>query len=166
MNRESKEARFIRLAEARVNKIIKMVQLLGNLSGSSIYSYTHSQIDQIYAALQSELDKSRKRFSMAKTVKKRFSLSESYETNNTQDWYPTIVLALPDGTYLRAKAVDDPDFPAINIYWDRGSEYEPELVSFVEHNPERGEGHELCIGVYCSDEDETTYYGPYMAERK
>lgn len=166
MNRESKEARFIRLAEARVNKIIKMIRLLGNLSGSSIYSYTHSQVDQIYAALQTELDKSRKRFATAKTVKKRFSLSESYETSETHDWDPTIVLALPDGTYLRAKAIDDPNFPAINIYWDKGSEHEPELVSFVEHNPERSEGYEICVGVYCPDEDDTIYYGPYKAERK
>lgn len=166
MSREAKDERFIRLAEARVNKIIKMVRLLGNLSGSSNYHYTDSQVEQIYAALQTELDKSRKRFAAAKAGKKRFSLSDSYETSESQEWYPTIVLALPDGTYLRAKAIDDPNFPAINIYWDKGSTDEPELVSFVEHNPERGKGHEVCIGVYRSDEEDTIHYGPYVAERK
>lgn len=46
MSKEPKDERFIRLAEARVNKIIKMVRLLGNLSGSSNYSYTDSQVEQ------------------------------------------------------------------------------------------------------------------------
>lgn len=166
MSKEPKDERFIRLAEARVNKIIKMVRLLGNLSGSSNYSYTDSQEEQIYAALQTELDKSRKRFAAAKTGKKHFSLSDSYEPDTPQEWYPTIVLTLPDGTYLRAKAIDDPNFPAINVYWDKGKASEPELVAFVEHNPERGESHEVCIGVYRSDEEDTIHYGPYVAERK
>lgn len=143
-----------------------MVRLLGNLSGSSNYSYTDSQVEQIYAALQTELDKSRKRFAAAKTGKKHFSLSDSYEPDTPQEWYPTIVLTLPDGTYLRAKAIDDPNFPAINVYWDKGKASEPELVAFVEHNPERGESHEVCIGVYRSDEEDTIHYGPYVAERK
>ena len=166
MSKEPKDERFIRLAEARVNKIIKMVRLLGNLSGASNYSYTDSQVEQIYDALQTELDKSRKRFAVPKTGKKRFSLSDSYEPDTPQEWYPTIVLPLPDGTHLSAKAIDDPNFPAINVYWDKGKASEPELVAFVEHNPERGEGHEVCIGVYRSDEEETIHYGPYVAERK
>ncbi|MDO5123118.1 MAG: hypothetical protein Q4D44_00445 [Eubacteriales bacterium] len=166
MSREPKDERFVRLAEARVNKIIKMVRLLGNLSGSSNYSYTQRQVEQIYTALQTELDKSRKRFAAGKTGKQRFSLSDSPETNSTPEWYPSIILPLPDGTHLSAKAIDDSNFPAINIYWDKGTKEDPELVSFVEHNPERGEGHEVCIGVYRSDEDDTIHYGSYVAERK
>ena len=166
MSKEPKDERFIRLAEARVNKIIKMVRLLFILYWSSNYFYTDSQVEQIYAALQTELDKSRKRFAAAKTGKKHFSLSDSYEPDTPQEWYPTIVLTLPDGTYLRAKAIDDPNFPAINVYWDKGKASEPELVAFVEHNPERGESHEVCIGVYRSDEEDTIHYGPYVAERK
>ena len=61
MSKEPKDERFIRLAEARVNKIIKMVHLLGNLSWSSNYSYTQRQVEQIFTALQTELDKARKR---------------------------------------------------------------------------------------------------------
>lgn len=64
------------------------------------------------------------------------------------------------------KQLDDPNFPAINVYWDKGKASEPELVAFVEHNPERGESHEVCIGVYRSDEEDTIHYGPYVAERK
>ena len=37
--KETRSIRFKRLAEARVNKIIKMVRLLGNLSVTTIYAY-------------------------------------------------------------------------------------------------------------------------------
>ena len=167
MSKESKDERFIRLAEARVNKIIKMVRLLGNLSGSSNYTYTQRQVEQIYTALQTELDKSRKRFAAGgKSTKARFTLSDSCEKPRIPEWYPTIVLPLPDGTHLSAKAIDDPNFPAINVYWDKGTSEEPEHVSFVEYNPERGENGEVCIGVYSLDEEDTIHYGPYVAERK
>lgn len=167
MSKEPKDERFIRLAEARVNKIIKMVRLLGNLSWSSNYSYTQRQVEQIFTALQTELDKARKRFATGeKSIKQRFTLSDSPENPTTPEWYPTIVLQLPDETHLTAKAIDDPNFPAINIYWDKGGADEPEHVSFVEYNPERGEGHEVCIGVYNSVEEDTIHYGPYKAERK
>ena len=69
-------------------------------------------------------------------------------------------------SHLSAKAIDDPNFPAINIYWDKGGADDPEHVSFVEFNPERGDGHEVCIGVYNSVDEDTIHYGPYMAERK
>ena len=38
--KESKIDRFRRVAEARVNKIIKMIRLLGNCSGTGVYEYT------------------------------------------------------------------------------------------------------------------------------
>ena len=47
--RESKEARFRRLAEARVNKIISMLRLLGNLSWKGTYDYSNEQVEQIYS---------------------------------------------------------------------------------------------------------------------
>ena len=62
MTKEAKSERFVRLAEARVNKIIKMVRLLGNLSWSSNYEYTTDQVAQIFKALQTELNTARQRF--------------------------------------------------------------------------------------------------------
>lgn len=38
--RESRPDRFRRVAEARVNKIIKMVRLLGNCSNLAVYAFT------------------------------------------------------------------------------------------------------------------------------
>lgn len=55
--------------------------------------------------------------------------------------------------------IDDDNFPAIDVVLL--SKNEEEKVCFVEFNPERERGRELCIGVYCRDSDETTYYESY-----
>lgn len=83
-----------------------------------------------------------------------FSLSEESESA-----YPSASLLLPDGSLLTAKAIDDDNFPAIDVVLL--SKNEEEKVCFVEFNPERERGRELCIGVYCRDSDETTYYESY-----
>lgn len=44
---ETKEMRFIRLAQARMTKINDQFDLLGNLANKNNYKYTESQIDQI-----------------------------------------------------------------------------------------------------------------------
>ena len=49
--------------EARTNKIINMVQLLGNCSNQSLYEYTNKDVDKIFKAIQTELDEAKKRFS-------------------------------------------------------------------------------------------------------
>lgn len=162
---ESKTDRFRRVAEARVNKIIKMVRLLGNCSGTGVYEYTDTQAAYIFSALQSELDKAKKRFRKPSLGKHRFSLTDTNEFDDDRPLEPTIALALPDGSYLRAVAYEDDHFPAINIYWDHDGGKASELLCFAEYNSERDEGAQVCIGTYVSDEDETQYYAPYMAER-
>ena len=53
--KETKNARFRRVAEARVNKIIRMLRLLGNCSGTNTYAYDADAVEQIFTALQIEL---------------------------------------------------------------------------------------------------------------
>lgn len=162
--RESKSDRFRRVAEARVNKIIKMVRLLGNCSGIA-YKHTPEQVQQIFTTLQTELDKAKQRYTEpADTGKKRFRLSEE-QNEQPQNNYPFIKLLLPDGSYLQAVAIDDEYFPAINIYFNCGVENPEGIICFAEYNPERSPCHEVCIGAYQSDKDDTVYYKPYMAER-
>lgn len=43
---ESKREKFVRLAEARTNKIIDMIRLLGNCSNKSNYDYTDADIQK------------------------------------------------------------------------------------------------------------------------
>ena len=74
-NSETKRERFVRLVEARTNKIINMVQLLGNCSNQSQYEYNQKDVDKIFKAIQTELDEAKKRFSKQDSEKgSKFSL--------------------------------------------------------------------------------------------
>lgn len=57
---ESKRDRFVRLAEARTNKIIDMLQLLGNCANTNTYEYTQQDVDQIFSAIETELREAKK----------------------------------------------------------------------------------------------------------
>lgn len=59
---ESKRERFVRLVEARTNKIIDMIQLLGNCSNQNQYEYTQKDVNKIFSAIQAELDAAKKRY--------------------------------------------------------------------------------------------------------
>ena len=76
---ETKAEKFVRVVEARVNKIIKMIRLIGNCSNTANYEYTTENIDQIFDTLHEELDKTKKRFMLVKSGKARFSLSDEPE---------------------------------------------------------------------------------------
>lgn len=69
-----KKVNFIRIAEARTNKIIESITLLGNLSNTSYYEYTPDQIEAMFSAIQEELDTQKKRFADSGPKKKKFRL--------------------------------------------------------------------------------------------
>ncbi len=70
-----KKENFKRLAEARTNKIINMIELLGNLSNKSNYSYTIEQIDYIYESIENSLKESKAKFyDESNQKKKKFRL--------------------------------------------------------------------------------------------
>lgn len=73
--RETKREKFVRLAEARTNKIIDMLQLLENCSNSSAYDYSQEDVDKIFSAIESEVKEARKKFSKIESKKStRFTL--------------------------------------------------------------------------------------------
>ena len=73
---ETKRDKFVRLAEARTNKIIDMIQLLGNCSNSGVYDYTQQDVDKIFTAIENELREAKKKFSKVDSKKgSRFSLN-------------------------------------------------------------------------------------------
>ena len=74
MMSKQKRDNFVRLAEARTNKILEMLRLLGNLSNTSNYSYTKQDIDKIFYALEKELNETKKRFDIFSNDD-RFTLS-------------------------------------------------------------------------------------------
>lgn len=65
---------FKRLAEARTNKILKLLTLLGNLSNKSYYDYSESQVETMFNALQDELDNQKARFYSKEDRVKKFRL--------------------------------------------------------------------------------------------
>lgn len=72
---ETKRDKFVRLAEARTNKIIDMIQLLGNCSNSSAYDYTQQDVEKIFAAIEAELREAKKKFNKMDSKKStRFTL--------------------------------------------------------------------------------------------
>ena len=62
---ESKRDKFVRLAENRTNKILDMIQLLGNLSNPGTYEYTQHDVDKIFNAIESVTRDAKKRFNRA-----------------------------------------------------------------------------------------------------
>ena len=72
---ETKRDKFVRLAEARTNKIIDMLQLLGNCSNTSAYDYTQQDVEKIFGAIEDELKEAKKKFNKVESKKSsRFTL--------------------------------------------------------------------------------------------
>ena len=71
-NTETREERFQRLAEQRVNSILDKLRLLGQLSNKSNYDYTDAQIDMIFKAVQKELNATKAKFRNGTNGQKRF----------------------------------------------------------------------------------------------
>ena len=69
-----KEENFKRLAVNRTNKIIDMLQLLGNLSNTSNYSYSEEQVEAIFCAIEEELKIQKSRFVLKQEKKRKFRL--------------------------------------------------------------------------------------------
>ena len=57
-----KREKFVELANARVTRAIKDLQLIGNLANRRAYEYTESDVKQIIKALESEIGSLKDRF--------------------------------------------------------------------------------------------------------
>lgn len=73
--RETKNERFKRIAERRVNIILDRLRVLGQLSEKRNYMYTDSQINQIFKAIDDELRVVKSKFQSDSSERKRFKLS-------------------------------------------------------------------------------------------
>jgi hypothetical protein len=63
----NRRTKFVELAEARVNKTLKNLQLIGNLSNRSAYEYSDADVRKIFASLQHGLDGAKARFTRTRT---------------------------------------------------------------------------------------------------
>ena len=60
---EEKNKKFKDLAVARVNKALKNIQLIGNLSNRQHYSYEEQDLKKIFSALEEEIKSMKQKFS-------------------------------------------------------------------------------------------------------
>lgn len=71
---EEKIDRFRRLASQRTNNVLKTIQVLGNCSNKSTYSYTPEEINKIFAEIDRKLKDTKALFRVNKNEKKEFRL--------------------------------------------------------------------------------------------
>jgi transcriptional antiterminator len=67
-----KREKFLQLAENRVNKAIKQIRLIGNLSNKNVYEYNDVEVKKIFKALKDEMKIAESRFS--KVGRKEFKI--------------------------------------------------------------------------------------------
>ena len=71
---ETKRERFVRIAEARTNKILEMMRLLGNCSSKSNYEYSDEDVKKIFNALEKELKNTKNKFLGVDAKDEKFTL--------------------------------------------------------------------------------------------
>lgn len=74
---KDKRRKFVELAEARVNRAIRQIRLIGNLANRSAYEYGDKDVAKMFRVLQTELDGAKARFSSdARGVHAEFRLED------------------------------------------------------------------------------------------
>ena len=71
-NKETNRERFVRIAEARTQKIIDMIELLGNCSNPYNYEYTQKDVDKMFGAIEAAIKASKARYSEPKKKDSKF----------------------------------------------------------------------------------------------
>ncbi|NLZ74009.1 MAG: hypothetical protein GX905_09405, partial [Bacteroidales bacterium] len=66
--------KFVRLAEARTNKIISMIRLLGNCSNTRIYEYDKKDVQKIFSTIEDELKAAKMKYEISEADDKKFTL--------------------------------------------------------------------------------------------
>ncbi len=62
---ETKRIAFKRLASSRANRIVKNLNLLGNLSNKRNYDFTESDVKAVFTAIEEEVRLAKARFLVA-----------------------------------------------------------------------------------------------------
>ena len=70
---ETKHEKFCRLAENRMNNVLKQLELLGNLANRNSYDFNQAEVDKIIKALKSAVSSVEYSFK-ADSKSKKFTL--------------------------------------------------------------------------------------------
>tara|TARA_R100001377_G_scaffold78778_1_gene56668 strand:- start:14 stop:268 length:255 start_codon:yes stop_codon:yes gene_type:complete len=80
-----KRIQFVKLAENRVNRTLKNIDLIGNLSDENNYSYTDSDVAKMCAALEAALKEMKERFETVSKYKMTEFKLEEYEEDDDEN---------------------------------------------------------------------------------
>lgn len=69
---ETKNEKFIRLAEGRMTKLLSFIRKLDNLSNRNNYEYSDEQVEQMFSAIESELAEVKANFMKSSKENKAF----------------------------------------------------------------------------------------------
>jgi len=65
----------VRLAEKRTNAVLDRIRILGNLSNKSVYAFSEEDVEEIFSAIATELERARSRFASTQRGRPEFRLS-------------------------------------------------------------------------------------------
>ena len=71
-NNETNRERFVRIAENRTQKIIDMLDLLGNCSNPYNYEYTQKDVDKMFSAIESAVKSCKSKYTESSKNSKKF----------------------------------------------------------------------------------------------
>lgn len=71
---ETPNEKFKRIASSRTQKIIDMLDLLGNCSNRYVYEYSEEEVNKIFNAIETELKITKERFTCKGSNRERFIL--------------------------------------------------------------------------------------------
>lgn len=66
MEKEDKHGKFKRIATKRVNELLNKLDVLGNCSNKSNYTYTEEDIQKIFKAIDSKVKETKSKFKTKK----------------------------------------------------------------------------------------------------
>ena len=78
--------KFVELAEKRVQKTIKSMRLIGNLSNKTNYSYDDADLKKIFTTLRREMDQVRKKFDTSSSEPSSFIKQSSPSKTTFRSW--------------------------------------------------------------------------------
>ena len=72
--KETPNEKFKRIASASTQKILSMLELLGNCSNNYVYEYSQEEINKIFNAIETELRITKDKFKGNGKTKEKFTL--------------------------------------------------------------------------------------------
>ena len=68
MGEDSKNAKFVRLAESRTRRVVENLRMIGNLSSKTNYEYSEPEVNIIFSFIEDRVKEAKSRFNVDQTT--------------------------------------------------------------------------------------------------